>query len=634
MCGIAGILQFDGAPPDEDLLRRMTRVLAHRGPDAEGLHVAGPVGLGHRRLAILDLSPAAQQPLSNEDGSLWLTYNGEIYNFAELRAELTAAGHVFRSRTDSEVVVHAYEQWGVECLSRFNGMFAFGLWDSRRRHLWLVRDRLGIKPLFYACLPGRFLFGSEIKALLSCPQLGRQLDYQALAYYLALNWIPAPHTLFAAVRQLLPGHWLLVTPDGAVTDTQYWELQYQEPAPQSERAWREQFDAAMADAVRLRLVSDVPFGAFLSGGLDSSSIAWWMTQGLSAPLHTFTVAFPGTSYDEGPYARHVAQALGTVHHEQPVTPELATLLPKLVWHAEEPTADSSMLAVYYLAQETRKHVTMALSGDGGDELLAGYETYQAYYLAHCYRLIPGALRRHLVAPLVNSLPASARKMSLEMRLKRFVAGAEYPPEDAHALWRIIFGAAERARLLAPIWREPGVQSDVVDLYREWLARSTARHPLDRLLWVDTRLYLPNDMLVKLDRMTMAHGLEARVPFLDYRVVELVAAMPPEYKLRHFHCKKYILKAVMRGRLPPRTLARPKAGFNIPLAQWLRHDLRDFVQDALSPAAVRDLGILDPGVVAQLLDEHFRGADHSHQLWGLLTLALWWRTFQQTAPANP
>lgn len=411
MCGIAGIFQLDRSPVEPDRLARMMAVIAHRGPDADGCYVQGEIGLGHRRLAIIDLSPAGHQPMTNEDGSIWITYNGEIYNYQEIKRELEAKGHVFRSQTDTEMVIHAYEEWGVDCLSRFNGMFAFALWDGRQRQLWLVRDRLGIKPLFYTYTPHYFLFGSEIKAILADDRIPRNLDYEALSYFLALNYTPAPYTLFSAVRQLLPGHYLLVDETGYMQDIEYWDLVYQEDKQLSKQEWLAAFNELLSDAVRIRLMSDVPFGTFLSGGVDSSGVAYWMSRHMREPVKTFSIGFGEDSFDELVYARRVAQAIQAEPHEKIVAANTAKILPKVVWHSEEPTADSSMIAVYYLAQMARQHVTMALSGDGADEILAGYETYQAYYLHRLYRLLPDWIRSYAIAPIVHSLPVSDTKVS-------------------------------------------------------------------------------------------------------------------------------------------------------------------------------------------------------------------------------
>jgi asparagine synthase (glutamine-hydrolysing) len=634
MCGIAGIVHLDGTEANPVVVEHMTNIIAHRGPDAAGIHVAGAAGLGHRRLAIIDLSPAGRQPMSNEDGSIWVTFNGEIYNFHQIRCELKQRGHIFQSATDTEVIIHAYEEWGIDCVQQFNGMFAFGVWDERRQQLWLARDRLGIKPLFYCHLPTCFLFGSEIKAILCHPQVPRTLDYTALAYYLSLNYMPAPYTLCQHVRQLLPGHSLVINAQGQVYDTEYWDITYHETDNRSESEYLEEFCSLLEDAIRLRLVSDVPFGAFLSGGLDSSTVAYWMSQTMQSPVKTFSIGFHEASFNELPYAQEVATTINADHHERIVTPDAAAILPKVVWHAEEPTADSSMISVYYLAQMAREHVTMALSGDGADEILAGYETYQAYYLHRLYRMVPTWVRQRMIAPLVSALPVSDAKVSLDFKLRRFVAGGDLPGEEAHAAWRMIFDAEARREMLVPLWEHPEARADVLTLYRETFARTNAKNPLNRLLYVDTRFYLPNDMLVKIDRMTMAHALEAREPFLDHRLVEFAATVPPALKLKHFQQKKYLLKAAMRGKVPERILQRKKAGFNQPKAYWIRTSLKPFVTDHLSPERLRAMGLIHPPAVEHLLRMHFDGrADNSHQIWCLLTLSLWWQQFIEGKPAS-
>lgn len=634
MCGIAGQLNFEGRPPDAELLRTMVDQVAHRGPDGSGVEVCGVAGLAHRRLKIIDLTDAARQPLTNEDRSIWLTYNGEIYNFREIRRELEARGHRFSSATDSEVIVHGYEEWGTDCLARFNGMFAFALWDAGRQRLWLVRDRLGVKPLFYAVTGSGVAFGSEIKVVLADPAVERTIDYEALSYYLALNYLPAPFTLFKHVRQLEPGQHLIADRNGNVSVSTYWDLVFDnDPAPRTEVSWKEEFDALMDDAVRLRLVSDVPFGVFLSGGVDSSGVVYWMSKHLDQPVQAFTAAFPEDSYNEVRYARAAAGAVGATLHEHTITADAAALLPEIVAHAEEPTADSSMVAVYHLARFARRHVTMVLSGDGADDILAGYDTHQAYYAHRAYQIIPRLIRRGVIRPLVEALPASYRKVSTETRLKRFVGAADLDWQSAHASWRIIFPPDERRRLLAPVNHQPGADADAAALYKRWFARTNARDPLNQMLYVDTRLYLPADMLVKIDRMTMAHALEAREPYLDYRVVELTARMPPALKLRRLRHKKYILKETLRGRMPDEVLFRKKQGFNVPNALWLQHGLRDFAGDVLSPSRITATNVLEPSVVAEVLDAHFSGrADRSHEIWSLLVLLLWFERFRPAAGA--
>lgn len=628
MCGIAGQLNFDGRPVERERLASMAALLAHRGPDGSDVRTFGVAGFAHRRLKIIDLTDAARQPMSNEDGSIWLIYNGEVYNYVELRAELEQAGHRFASSTDSEVIVHGYEQWGFDCLQRLNGMFAFAIWDQRRRRLWLVRDRLGVKPLFYAISPAGVTFGSEVKAVLDSPAVDRVLDYEALAYYLALNYLPAPFTLFKRIRQLEPGQQLVATADGAVQLSHYWDLTFDnDPPPRPDAAWREELDALMSDAVRIRLRSDVPFGVFLSGGVDSSGVASWMSRHLDRPVQAFTASFREDSYNELRYARMAADATGAELHEHVIDANAALLLPTIVAHAEEPTADSSMVAVYHLAQFARQHVTMVLSGDGADDMLAGYETHQAYYIQRAYHALPRLLRQGVIRPIVESLPTSFEKVSLESKAKRFVAAGDLDWQAAHASWRLIFSPAERRRLLAPLRGHPEAAADAVDLYKTWFSRTNARDPLNQMLYVDTRLYLPADMLVKIDRMTMAHGLEAREPYLDYRVVELCARLPVSLKLHRLRHKKHILKQVLRGRVPDPVLFRKKQGFNVPKAHWIRGGLRDFVNDVLSPARIAAMNVLDAAVVGELVESHFTGRrDRSHEIWSLLVLSLWFDQF--------
>jgi asparagine synthase (glutamine-hydrolysing) len=606
----------------------MAARLAHRGPDGTGVHTSGPAGLSHRRLKIIDLTDAAHQPMSNEDGSIWLTYNGEIYNFADIRQELVRRGHRFKSGTDSEVILHGYEEWGLECLRRFNGMFAFALWDDTRRRLWLVRDRLGVKPLFYARTPSGISFGSEVKAVLADPAVDRTLDYEALAYYLSLNYLPAPFTLFKNIRQLEPGQQLVAEADGRVALSAYWDLVFDnDPAARPESAWIEEFDALMDDAVRLRLVSDVPFGLFLSGGVDSSGVAYWMSKHLEHPVQAFTASFAEDTYSEVRYARATARAVGATLHEHLIGANAAELLPEIVRHSEEPTADSSMVAVYQLARFARQHVTMVLSGDGADDFLAGYETHQAYYAHRAYHRVPAWLRHGVIRPLVESLPTSYGKVSLDTKLKRFVAAGELDWQSAHASWRMIFPPDVRRRLLSPVADRPGALADATDLYKACFARTNARDPLNQMMYVDTRLYLPADMLVKIDRMTMAHGLEAREPYLDYRVVELSARMPASLKLRGWSQKKYVLKKALDGRVPNDVLYRKKQGFNVPKALWMRGGMRDFVHDVLSPARIKAAGVLDPAVVDDVLRSHYDGrADRSHEIWSLLVLLVWFDQF--------
>lgn len=627
MCGICGVLHFDGQPPSVEILTAMTESIHHRGPDGGGLHITGPIGLGHRRLAIIDLSESAEQPMTNEDGSLWITYNGEIYNFVEIRNELEKRGHIFRSKSDTEIILHAYETWGVDCLSRFNGMFAFALWDASLQRLWLVRDRLGIKPIFYLHREDRLLFASEIKGILCDPSVERQVDLNALHHYLSLNYTPAPYTLFHGIRQLQPAHYLLVDKSGQSKMEAYWDISYQETRSGNESELLNEFEHQLSEAVKKQLVSDVPLGAFLSGGVDSSSIVYWMSHHADEPVKTFSIGFHEKSFNELNYARKVADLCGSAHHEYIVTPDAASVLPKIVWHAEEPTADSSMLPVYYLSQMTRQRVTVALSGDGADEILAGYETYPAYYLSKLYRLVPSLIRRTFLRPAVERLPVIHSKMSWDFKLKIFVRGAELDYEAGHAYWRTIFDEEAKREIYATEVLRSLREVNTLELYRSMFDQSDSMHPLDRMLYVDTRLYLPNDMLTKVDRMSMANSLEVRVPFLDHHLVEFVASLPPRLKLRYIFTGKYALKKVLRRAMPEIPVGRKKQGFNIPKGIWFTGELRDFVLDHLSPQQINRMGLFKPEKISQLINEHLAGKkDNSHQLWGLLYLSLWWQQF--------
>ena len=627
MCGICGILNFDGQPTSVELLSSMTDSLQHRGPDARGIHIDGPVGLGHRRLAIIDLSESGQQPMTNEDNSIWITYNGEIYNFVEVRKELQERGHIFRSGSDTEVILHAYETWGVDCLTRFNGMFAFALWDSNIQRLWLVRDRLGIKPLFYLRRNDRFLFASEIKGILCDSTVKREVNLRGLHHYLSLNYTPAPYTLFSDIRQLPPAHFMLVERDGQTRLENYWDVSYRQKRGESETVLIEELEYRLSEAIKSQMVSDVPLGAFLSGGVDSSSIVYWMSRHADQPVKTFSIGFHEKTFNELGYARKVAAICKTDHHEQIVTADTVNVLPKIVWHAEEPTADSSMLPVYHLSKMTRERVTVALSGDGADETLAGYETYSAYYLAKFYRLIPGFFRQNILSPMVERLRPSNSKMSWDFKLKIFVRRAELDYEAGHASWRTIFDEdAKREFYTSDILASLG-NVNTFDLYRTVFSQTDAVHPLDRMLYADTHFYLPNDMLTKVDRMSMAHSLEVRVPFLDHQLVEFAASLPPNLKLNNFLYGKYALKKMLHRHMPEVPVGRKKQGFNIPKGIWFRGELRDFILDHLSTQQINRMGFFKPEKVSQLINEHIAEVkDNSHQIWGLLYLSLWWQQF--------
>jgi asparagine synthase (glutamine-hydrolysing) len=601
----------------------MGDTLRHRGPDADGVWVDGPVGLAHRRLSVLDLSAAGRQPMGNEDGDVQVCYNGEIYNFDELRRELEAHGHVFRSATDTEVIVHAWEQWGRAAWARFNGMFAFALWDARMRCLVLVRDRLGVKPLYVHRTATQVVFGSELKALLAWPETPRDIDPTALDAFLAFNYVPGPRTIWRGIESLPPGHDLIVTAETARLEP-WWDVHFGEQPLTNRPDAVQQIRALCHDAVRARLVSDVPLGAFLSGGLDSSAIVHHMRPHHSGPLHTFSVRFGEASFDEGPFAALVARRYDLHHHEVVCTADdVRTTLDRVVWHADNPTADISMVPMLRLSEAARREVTVVLSGDGGDEIFGGYPIYQADRLARVWRHLPGWFRRGIAERLVDRLPTSQRKLSVEYALRAFVGAASLPPEEAHARWRLICSDAERAALLGPdVWQQVQQETRTDQPFLDAYLASGAPNLIDRMFYVDIKTFLADSILPKVDRMTMAFGLEARTPWLDYRLVELGARVPVSWKVTGLDTKR-IFKDAMRGHLPDAIVRRRKAGFHAPLAAWFRGPLRDLVHTTLARDAVQALPLLQPDAVARLVREHLEGhANHAFKLWGLMTLVRW------------
>jgi asparagine synthase (glutamine-hydrolysing) len=624
MCGIVGAIYFNHQPVRAEVIEHMADALRHRGPDDAGVFLDKVVGLGHRRLKIIDLSPAGRQPMGNEDGTIHVTYNGEIYNFPELREELIRQGHSFSSRSDTEVIVHAYEQWGERCVERFNGMFAFGLWDSRQKKLVLLRDRLGVKPLFYYLDQDKLLFASEIKGILQHPQISKELDHSALYDYFSLNYVPSPKTPFARIRALLPGHWLTVE-NGQINIVQYWDLNFSATdQTRTEAEYIEEILHLLQDGIHRRLIADVPLGGFLSGGLDSSAIVYFMNRLGHHPLKTFNVSFTEQSYDESPYARLVAQHVGTEHHEVSCTPgDLRNLLETIAWHADNLTADISMVPMYLLSKLAREQVTVALSGDGGDELFGGYLTYQADIFAGYYRWLPSWVRHYLVRPLVSTLPNSNGKQSMDYKLKKFIEGAELPPERAHYVWRTIFSDIEKSRVLSDDFLCT-IQSDSADSYCRYFANAKASLEMDKIFYADFKVFLADSILRKVDSMTMANSLEAREPLLDYRLVELSTRIPESLKVKRWKTK-YIFKKTMASLLPHQIVFRKKEGFHTPMASWFRQQLRSFVSDVLSRDNLRALGIFNVAYVEQLKLRHFNGLENNaFKLWGLMNFIAWHR----------
>ncbi len=632
MCGIVGAVHLTGAEPTPELLRRMTATLRHRGPDDEGVWTGGAVGLGMRRLAVIDLSPRAAQPMANEDGSLRLVFNGEIYNFQALRAELEARGHVFRSGGDAETVLHLYEQHGTDCLRFLRGMFAFALWDEDRRSLFLARDRLGKKPLVYYQDDAVFLFASEPKALLQHPRVRAEADPEALHHFLAWGYVPAPRSAFRGIRKLPPAHFLVVRA-GQASLARYWSLRYTPKRTEDEATLAEELEARLAEAVRLRLISDVPLGALLSGGVDSSTVVALARRFTSGPLSTFSVGFEQPEYDELEHARAVARHLATDHHQVVVKPDVVRLLPRLVWHYGEPFADSSAVPTMALCESARDLVTVALSGDGGDEAFLGYDRYRAARLAEWPDRMPLAVRRAL-AGAAGRLPAASPK-SRTTRLRRFLETLPLDPRRRYARWMAVLDEPARRDLYTTDFaaRVAGIDP-VRDLEVAWEA-SDAPTFVEAAAHVDVTRYLPDDLLVKMDIASMAASLEVRSPFLDHEVVEFAARLPAGMKLRGL-AAKHLLKRVMRDALPPGILRRPKMGFGAPIEHWLRHELRATAFDLLLDARARDRGYFRPEVVRRYLEDHVGGRAARHQaLWSLLVLEAWHRIFiDQPCPAVP
>jgi asparagine synthase (glutamine-hydrolysing) len=623
MCGIAGEVRLHGGErPSPERVRAMCNVMVHRGPDDFGAVTLGEAALGMRRLSIVDVA-GGHQPLANEDGTVQVVCNGEIYNNAALRTELIARGHRFKSRSDVEVIAHLYEEEGVDAVSRLEGMFAFALWDAARHRLVLGRDRIGIKPLYVHEGRDRLLFGSEAKCLLA-GGVEPVIDPQSLHDYLTLGYVPQPASIFAGVYQVPPGHVVVVEPGdtGArITRRRYWSLTgHVAPVEaRSEAEWQDELLRTLRAAVASHLMSDVPLGVFLSGGLDSGAIVALMHELGVRPIRTFTIGFREKSFSEFEMARLVARRYGTEHHELVVNPDAGTLLPSLVRHFDEPFADSSALAVWYVSELAHRHVKVVLSGEGGDEVLAGYKTYQAWRYASAYAHLPRFLGARLVPGLVRRLPVSHERVSFDFKAKRFVDGAYLAPAAGHLWWKTILG--EEAKAAVCLDGGSRHEAPTVRLF-EALWEESDGGPLDRLQYIDTALYLPSDLLPKADRMSMAHSLEARVPFLDRAVVELGRRIPTRLRL-HGLTTKYLLRRAMADRLPAPVARGKKLGFNVPMSAWLAGGLREFTCDTLAPARLRRQGLLDPAAVGRLVDEHMtRQKDRSHALWTLLVLVCW------------
>jgi asparagine synthase (glutamine-hydrolysing) len=623
MCGIAGSLWWDGRD-DRANVAAMNAALAHRGPDADGLLVSGPATLAHRRLAIIDCAAAANQPLVDGDSGLITVFNGEIYNFRELRRDLEAAGARFATHGDTEVLVKAIARWGPQAIERFNGMFAFALWEPDARRLLLARDRLGKKPLFLFRNDHGVVFASELKALRRHPAVPDAIDPLAIGQFLAMNYVLGDRAVLKGVEKLPPAHWMAFAPDRPAVSQSYWDLaacfRNKSRLPSVDAA-AEAVGVLLDDSVRLRLVSDVPLGAFLSGGLDSAAIAEAMARmNGGGAVDAFTIAFNEKGFSELPEACHTAGHLGLAHTAETVAADVPRLLADIVRQADEPFADTSMIPVWHLARLARRRVTVALSGDGGDEIFAGYPTYAADRLHHLTRWLPAGLARQGAALAERWLKPGFGKVGFDYKLRQFLAGHPLPFPRAHLSWRGIFTAAEMAALLRPERRDAVLAADPFAAALTHFDAVRDCHYLDQAMYVDIKTWLPDDILVKVDRMTMAHALEARAPLLDYRLVELAASLPADWKLKGFD-KKHVFKRLLGRRLPAAILARPKAGFNAPVSHWLAGDLRPLAEATLAGPGLAEW--VNPAVTARLWKDHLAGRrDHGFRLFGLVCLGLW------------
>ncbi len=631
MCGICGKILWDhDAVVEESLIRRMGDVLAHRGPDETGYYIRGPLGLGHKRLSIIDLK-TGRQPMSNDREDIWIVFNGEIYNFRKLRQDLEQRGYAFTTSSDTEVLLNMYEEYGTACVRHLRGMFAFAVWDARCRRLFLARDRVGQKPLFYRADRTSFSFASEIKALLQDDDYVPEINLEAFSDYLTYQYVPPPNTIFRHIEKLPPAS-MLVCEGRHIKQERYWNLAYQPKTTLKTTEMIEQATQLLQEAVQLRMISDVPLGAFLSGGIDSGLIVAMMAQRSSQPVNTFSIGFEDVLFNELPYSRLVAERYHTNHHEFIVKPDALKILPQLIRHVDEPFGDSSVLPTYYVAQLTARHVKVALNGDGGDESFAGYRRYLGYKYLHAYRLLPERVRQSLIPFLLNTFPEFLERRGGMQRLVkwlRFITPLSCK-SDVELYFRSmsIFEHSLKHRLLTPgVLQQLASHHSYTSLFHYFEADNAAER-LDKMLYTDVMTYLPGDLLVKVDRMTMAHSLEGRSPFLDHVLMEFAATIPSTLKKNGYHLK-YVLKKLAQSWLPQDIIQRPKQGFSVPVGRWFRHELHDLLHDTLLSSRLVQDGYFNEGAVKHLVQEHQnKQANHHHRLWMLVNLEMWYRMYMK------
>jgi asparagine synthase (glutamine-hydrolysing) len=621
MCGICGTLGYN----DPGLLKRMCDVMPHRGPDEEGYFTEENIGLGIRRLKIIDLATGSQ-PIHNEDKSLWVVLNGEVYNFKQLRGELIRKGHVFYTQSDTEVIVHLYEEYKEDCVSRLDGMFSFALWDKAQQKLVIARDRVGVKPFYYAQQNNTLIFASELKALLECPALSRQIDPQAVDYFMSFLYIPAPYSIFKGIKKLLAGH-MLVCQGRQIEIKKYWDLAIVKQTGKPESFYAESLRSGLEDAVKSRLISDVPLGVFLSSGMDSSTIVALIAKLTGQKVKTFTIGYSPehSSFNELEPSRAVARYFGTEHHEFIVQPDILDILPKLVWHMDEPFADSSAIPTFLVSQLARQHITVALSGIGGDELFAGYPRYLGASIAGYYQRLPMALRR-LFAGVLSGLPESTGSANTSGRLKRFSRGALMPLDRMYLSWVSVMSGEQKDNLYSRQFQEELKGRSPTAIHLDYLNSVNTADFLDRALYLDTKTYLTDDLLFMGDKMSMAHSLELREPLCDHRLLELSASIPYGLKIKGFNLK-YLMKEAVKDILPAQVLKAGKHGFMIPIGSWLKKELKPLTMELLSEPNIKRRGYFNYERVRGLLDRHYQGKQNLDDLiWALLILEIWHQVY--------
>jgi asparagine synthase (glutamine-hydrolysing) len=622
MCGICGIFEYERRSDcAAENVHRMNQTMIHRGPDDGGVFVGPGIGLGHRRLSIIDLA-GGHQPMSNEDGTVWVLLNGEIYNYPELRAQLLQQGHKFVTKSDTEAIVHLYEDHAEDCFSKLRGMFSIAIWDSRKRKLVLARDRVGKKPLFYAADKSRIVFGSELKALLANDSLSREMDSEALSDYFSFGYIPAPKTIYRSVRKVMPGHYLVASAEG-VCETRYWDLSFARVEQRSEAEWGELLREELRESTRIRLMSDVPLGAFLSGGIDSSSVVAMMSGLMDRAVTTCSIGFNEEKYNEAEYARQVSKLFATDHHEETVQPNAVEIVNKLAWHYDEPFADSSAIPTYYVSKTAREQVTVALGGDGGDESFAGYRRYKLdYYENRLRSFVPSSVRSALFAPLGRLYPALAWAPRV-FRAKSTFQSLSRSPLEGYFNSISYFRPDDKARLFTPDFRKKLGGYDSIEVLRHYYDRADTDDLLSKIQYVDVKTYLTDDILTKVDRASMAVSLEVRAPMLDHKFLELAARIPSSLKLNK-GTGKYILKKALEPVLPSNILYRQKQGFAVPLDMWFRNELKDMAYEVILKT---EDGIVDNHFLRKIWDQHQRGTyDRSALLWSALMFRKWHQTF--------